>query len=276
MTRESTAPSGEPRSPAALGGGLAASIYRDPYHYELMAQMTAPPDGPFYQGLAEVYGGPLLEVACGTGRVCLALAERGTRIVGVDLSKPMLDYARARAAEANLDASFHLADMRDFDLETTGREPFALVLIPYNAFNHLYTVEDVTRCLGAIRRHMGPDTRLVIDTFNPDPSRLHAVAPPPPQKILEYLEPVSGQRVRLFEEALYDVATQVNHVTWHYEVDGVADAWVDELPMRIFFPRELDALMALGGLTIERKLGDYDGTPFGSRTPKQIVVCRRA
>lgn len=271
MTRERTERPGEAQAP----GELAASIYRDPYHYELMAQMTTPPDVPFYLGLVEVYGGPVLEVACGTGRVGLAIAARGARVEGLDLSRPMLDYARARAAEAGLDASFHLADMRDFDLEAAGREPFALVLVPYNAFNHLYTVDDVTRCLAAIRRHMGPETRLVIDTFNPDPARLHATAPPP-QKILEYLEPLSGQRVRLFEEARYDAATQVNHVTWRYEVDGVTDAWVDELPMRIFFPRELDALITLGGMALERKLGDYDGTPFGSLTPKQIVVCRRS
>ena len=57
------------------------------------------------------------------------------------------------------------------------------------------------------------------------------------------IDPDVERATQLFEEARYDAATQVNHVTWRYEVDGVTDAWVDELPMRIFFPRELDALI---------------------------------
>jgi SAM-dependent methyltransferase len=265
-----------PDRTGATGDEPVTSIYRDPYHYELMAQMTAPPDLPFYHELVEAHGGPVLEVACGTGRVSITIARRGVRVVGVDRSLPLLDYARAKADEAGLDVDLRHADMRDFELgrESADPGPFALVLVPYNAFNHLYTLDDVRGCLGSIARHMGPETRFVIDTFNPDPARLHT-DPVAPQKILEYLEPLSGQHVRLFEQARYDAATQVNHVTWRYEVDGVADAWVDELPMRIFFPCELDALLVMNGFSIERKLGDYDGTPFGSATPKQLVVCRR-
>jgi SAM-dependent methyltransferase len=47
-------------------------------------------------------GGRLLDLGCGTGRLLLALARRGRRVVGVDLSAPMLGVARARAAAAGL------------------------------------------------------------------------------------------------------------------------------------------------------------------------------
>jgi SAM-dependent methyltransferase len=44
--------------------------------------------------------GRLLDLGCGTGRLLLALAARGCQVVGVDLSAPMLEVARARAASA--------------------------------------------------------------------------------------------------------------------------------------------------------------------------------
>ena len=43
--------------------------------------------------------------------------------------------------------------------------------------------------------------------------------------------------------------------------------------MRIFFPQELDALITLCGLDVVEKLGNYDGSPFGSRSPKQLMIC---
>ena len=51
---------------------------------------------------------------------------------------------------------------------------------------------------------------------------------------------------------------------------------IDSLDMRIFFPQELDALISLNGLRVVEKLGDYDGSPFGTRAPKQLMICQLA
>ena len=76
------------------------------------------------------------------------------------------------------------------------------------------------------------------------------------------------------EQNGYDEATQINDITWRYEIGGRAEARIDRVRMRIFFPQELDALMCWQGFEIEQKLGDYDGTPFASRTPKQLIICK--
>jgi SAM-dependent methyltransferase len=52
-------------------------------------------------------GGPsgrLLEIGVGTGRISLPLHRRGRRVFGIDLSAPMLDRYRAKAAEEGLGA----------------------------------------------------------------------------------------------------------------------------------------------------------------------------
>lgn len=56
----------------------------------------------FYQELmreAKVHGQSILEVACGTGRVSIRLAEEGARVVGTDLDAAMLEVAR-RSSES--------------------------------------------------------------------------------------------------------------------------------------------------------------------------------
>jgi hypothetical protein len=45
--------------------------------------------------------------------------------------------------------------------------------------------------------------------------------------------------------------------------------------MRIYFPRELDALLKYNGFRIEEKLGNYDGSPFESYSPQQIAICEK-
>lgn len=253
------------------GSELVSTLYDDPYQYDLLAQMTAPADLPLYHRLVEESGDPVLELACGTGRVCLDLAHRGATITGVDRSRSMIEWAKKRAASMGLSIRLEHGDMRDFELRG---ELFALILVPYNAFNHLYSVEDVRRCLEAISRHMNEDSRLVIDTFNPDPLKLD-VGGSAAKKILEYRDPVGEQFIRLLESTRYDAAAQINYISWSYEASGSVNCRRDELRMRIFFPQELEALLAFHGFEIERKLGDYDDGPFTSTSSKQIVICRR-
>jgi len=45
------------------------------------------------------------------------------------------------------------------------------------------------------------------------------------------------------------------------------------LDMRMYFPQELDALLRYSGFRIEATYGDFDRTPFGPRSRKQIVLC---
>ena len=257
--------------PAALEDAARAlpDLYRDPWHYDLLAQMTAPADLPWYRALVAAHGDPVLELGAGTGRVALALAKEGVEVVGVELSQAMLAAAHAKAQHESIAVTLALGDLRRFDLGTT----FPLVLLTYNTLNHLTTPDDVRRCFETVRRHMDDRSRFVIDTFQPSLAFLGG-DPERPRPILRYLDPHLGEEVVLTEENHYDPATQLNRVVWRYAIGGRADARVEELTMRIFFPRELDALLELSGFVIEEKRGDYDGRPFDGTSPKQLFVCR--
>jgi SAM-dependent methyltransferase len=245
------------------------ALYRDPQRYDLIASLRSPGDLPFYRRQLERFGAPLLELGCGTGRITLPLAAEGVAVCGIDNAAALLEHARAKADAADISLELRQADMRDFDL---GRR-FRLVLLPYNAINHLIELDDLCAMLRCAERHLEAEGRLVIDTFQPDPSFL-ANDGGGELPIAEYDDPHHGEHVVMTETNAYDAATQVNWITWHYQVNGEPNARSDRWAMRMFFPRELDALLALNGWVVEAKYGDYTESPFGSRSPKQLTVCR--
>jgi 2-polyprenyl-3-methyl-5-hydroxy-6-metoxy-1,4-benzoquinol methylase len=256
-----------------LGAAQAAlpEVYKNPAAYDLLAQMTAPKDVPLYRALAAGHGGPVLDLACGTGRVALALAADGFDVEGVDLSSRLLELGGAKAAQLGLPITFRQADLRAFDCGRT----FPLLILSYNSLNHLHTLVDQRRFFDCARAHMTPDSRLVIDTFQPSLTFLGG-RPEERRPILRYLDPYLQQEVVLHEEHHYEPATQIDTVKWFYTIGGQAEAATDVLRMRLFFPQELDALISAMGFVIERKMGDYEGGAFGSTSSKQIIVARLA
>lgn len=269
-------PSGEGRAPAAAGGDgtLAAAlprVYRDPRHYDLLAQFTAPADGAFYRHLLERCGSPVLELGCGTGRVSLPLAQAGASVTGLDCSEPLLEHARLKAEVCGVEADFVLGDFRTFRLGRT----FPLVICPYNAFNHLLDLESIRRCLASVAAHMDERSRFLVATFQPSPSFLGDRSRRE-RRIGAYVEPDGGRRVVMTERNDYDAARQINRIRWRYETEGQPEVPVDRLEMRIFFPQELDALLELSGFAIEEKWGSYERAPFTSTSSQQLVLCRRA
>jgi ubiquinone/menaquinone biosynthesis C-methylase UbiE len=88
----------------------------------------------FYECLARETGGGVLELACGTGRIALALAETGLEITGVDISEGMLNVARrkaaARPAAVQQRVTLIQQDMSELNL---GRR-FGFVFVPARSF----------------------------------------------------------------------------------------------------------------------------------------------
>src|ERR1700716_3920310 len=93
-------------------------------------------DVPFYVGLALEADGPLVELAVGTGRVAIPVAQAtGRLVVGIDSSRGMLEQARLCAAEQGVELDLREGDMRELELE----EPAALIYCPGRSLLHLPT-----------------------------------------------------------------------------------------------------------------------------------------
>ncbi|KAI9890824.1 MAG: hypothetical protein M1814_003608 [Vezdaea aestivalis] len=90
--------------------GKRAHIYDDSYHVEVAAD--------FVQWAAPGLGQNILDLACGTGVVgaCMkAFVGSEGRVVGVDISMRMIDYARIKAKAMQIDLEFFQHDVTNLD-----------------------------------------------------------------------------------------------------------------------------------------------------------------
>jgi len=123
-------------------------------------------DVPFYVEEAVRWGGPVLELGVGTGRIAVPVAASGVQVVGVDLSAGMLEVARERAAFAGVELDLRHGDMRDPPVDGT----FPLVTCPFRSLLHLETDADRRAALRAVSRRLSPGNgRFVFDVFTPSP-----------------------------------------------------------------------------------------------------------
>jgi len=247
----------------------AREHYDDAVYYDYTYRRRRD-DVEFYRRVARQHGGPVLELGVGTGRVALALALDGHTVIGLDASAPML----ARCAERARDLppgrlTLRADDMRSFSLG----QQFPLIVAPFNALLHLYSPDEFAACFRAVRDHLAPAGRFVFDVRMPSPVEL-ARDPHRWYKGRPFVHPTLGVRVGYTERFAYDVIQQVQHVTMRFEPEGTAHpAFEVLLSQRQIFPVELRALLALGGLKMARRHGDFTGRPLGPDDPQMILEC---
>ncbi len=106
----------------------------------------------------------LLDLACGTGRMTLTLAERGYDMIGVDGSAEMLNIAMSRAREAGHgEILYLLQDMRAFELYGT----VGAVTCCLDSVNYLTEEEDLRECFATVHNYLDPDGLFFFDVNTP-------------------------------------------------------------------------------------------------------------
>ncbi len=120
-------------------------------------------DESLYLDAATGADGPVLEGACGSGRLYLELRREGVDADGFDVSGPMLDLLRDNAAREGLDPTVWQADLRSVATDRT----YALAIVPYNSMCNLRTVDDQLAALRSLHETLEPGGRLLFDAYVP-------------------------------------------------------------------------------------------------------------
>ena len=218
----------------------------------------------FWLSQARISGGPVLELGCGTGKLSIPLAEAGFSVTGLDNSPALLQFAASKSD----DVRWIEGDMRSFDLG----ERFALIMLPSNNLGHLHTPEDFEGCISSVKRHLQPGGVFVIDVFVPNLQLLLRCAEG--EYVLdEYDSPGGEGRVRVTASSYYESATQIVRTTTTRKVDGQPDV-VGSLDLKMYFPRELEALVRCNGLSMVARYGGHAGEEFDDESRHQILVCK--
>src|ERR671914_642149 len=200
-------------------------------------------DVEFYVEEALASGGPVVELACGTGRITVPIAQAGIGVIGVDASPRMLEVARERVQTAGVG---DLVDLREGDLrQPPVPERVPLVLIPFRSLLHMTTEADRARALAAAYELILPGGHLVFDVFAPSADDVEATHG-------RWLEREPG----IFERADWDQGerTLTLSVRRGEEASTMVLAWLS--------PVEWQQLLEHAGFELEHLYGWFDRRPY--------------
>ena len=235
-------------------------------------------DVAFYLDVARETGNRgVLELACGTGRIAVALAEQGIDVTGVDCSQGMLSAARSKVTKLPLETQQRLTlihqDMTSLELNRS----FGFAFVPFRSFQHLLTPDQQASALTAIRRHLPSDGRLALHLFDP---RLDLLVDEDLQVPGQSgIDETTGRRyVSEIIRTHFDHLAQTRHDLWRCtEIDAGGSVLREdtrEMILRWTYRWELRHLLALCGFIVEAEYSDFQWSPpvYG----EELVIVAKA
>ena len=242
-----------------------------------------PADVDLYRALARRTGGPIVELAVGTGRIAVPLAEDGYHVVGVDNDPAMLDRARSRVATAGREIAARLrlveGDLVDADQgeAVASGGPYALATLGLNSILLLPSVAGQRGALATMARLLAPGGLAVVDAWQPSPADLVAFDG---RISLEWrrTDPETGREVTKQLAAWYEHLRRLVTLTTIFEEGAPGEPpsrWVRQDALRLISADELVAFAEAAGLEVEQLAGDYELGPLDPGSDRVIVVARK-
>jgi len=206
-------------------------------------------------------GQRVLDLPCGHGRHSIELAQRGLRVVGVDLNDAPLEMAREEAREAGVQLDLRRMDMRAIEF----REEFDAVINMWTSFGYFETEAEDKQVLERAWRALRPGGALVIETIN-----LYGV--------LRRFEPRAwhelGDGRVLLEERAFDPWAGRMHSSWTL-VEPSGERIAMAFANRAYTLVELSKMLVEVGFDVDHAWGDFRGSDYAVDSRRMIVLARR-
>ena len=244
--------------------------YRDPQAYDL-EEAGYVADIPITEQCAREFGGPLLDIACGTGTMAIRLAAQGYTVTGIDIIPEMIAWAAQKATAQNVAVEFAVADARTFHLN----QQFRFIYMLGNAFQHFLTRADQEALFARVREHLHSDGAFLFCTRNPSPRNTDQARFSEPQTSTA----PDGTQLVSSETQRYDPLAQIQYYTFH-------SRWImpegqpqkeqtTYTALRYVYPQEMEALLHYNGFRIRACYGAWDQTPLTADSRNMIYLCQK-
>jgi SAM-dependent methyltransferase len=247
------------------------------YDYEYRRRRA---DLNFYRRLAsnraEFSAGPILDLACGSGRLLVPLLRDGHQVVGLDRSPAMLAAAARRVRRLSPSRRrcclLARADLRAFALATEA----TLAVCAFHSVQHLHSDEDFLRFLACARGSLARGGWLAFDVLPPDPAWL-ARDPNRRWGRTTFRHPTTRQRLVYTSNHLFDPSTRLLHMRIYYQpVDERGRPAGRERTIRLchrqYSTGEVTRLLALGSFRVLEIFGGFDGCPVADHADEHVYV----
>jgi SAM-dependent methyltransferase len=248
-----------------------ADYYDAEYEHSPMLQC----DVPFFLGHLPRKKQRVLDIACGTGRASIPIAQAGHRVVGIDYDQTMIDRAIFKRDSVGL-KSKNLDLLKLNALKIKLNEQFDWATIFFNTFLNFTSLEHQDALLQGVRKHLRARGRIWIDIFQPN---LEILSKPESRcyDASMFYVPALDRTVQRSTDIKRDPSKQVQHITFHYrwfDEHGTEQHEISEFDLTFMFPRELQILLERNGFELECIYGDYDGSKLNADSPRMIATAR--
>ncbi len=262
---------------------LKAELGLNPYDFpSLYARQHRQqlPDLDFYVQLAqqEWAGQParLIELGCGTGRLSFPLAAAGLSVAGVDMSRPMLAYARAarRASPIRIrqNTRFFHQDVCSLRLPHSFRGQ-KLIIFPYHSVGYI-APDRLASMARAVAQHLERGGAFVLSVLQPDASLCSLE--PSPLRLLERFLDENGCQIDCYESTHLDKDSDQLIFDWYYDGECFSSDTMLHMhnPLFLHTSDSIASAFAPAGLQLQRSWGDFDLSPYTADSPELLQLYR--
>jgi ubiquinone/menaquinone biosynthesis C-methylase UbiE len=214
----------------------------------------------------------VLDSACGTGMHAIALAKRDFNVSGADLSAPMIERARANAADSAAQVRFEAAGFGGL-AERFGANSFDALLCLGNSLPHILTAADLKAALEDFALCLRPGGVLLIQNRNFDAVMATHQRWMEPQVFVDERFEYLFQRFYDFE---VDGTIQFNIVTLVRQRGGEWQASTTSTHLVPQKHADLQKALADTGFTQLQAYGSMGGEPFDISSSGNLILVARA
>jgi SAM-dependent methyltransferase len=236
-----------------------------------------PGDLDLYLALAARAGGPVLELACGSGRLAIPLAAAGHQVTGVDFDPAMLKRARERARDQRPAGTLEWVEADLVGLRLAQAGGFGLAFIALNSLMALPDRERQREAVRTLAAHVRPGGLVAVDVWQPDLDDLGRFDG---RLILEWVrvDSTTGEEVTKIGSAQHDAPSQTLTLTQIFESGHPGEPprrWVRTDRLRLISADELAGMARDVGLEVEVVAGGYDLEPIGPGSDRAVLIAVR-
>ncbi len=249
--------------------------------YDQVHERRQSTDVQFWVSEAMSASQPVLEIACGSGRIALPIARQGISIHGIDNSPEMIKLLEQKLPSEQEDTrdllTYEIADMRTFGEKFTSK--YGLAFVAFSALQYMHSREDQQRVFSAVHKALKPDGIFTVDVFNPNPAFVSEWGKPLRMAEVEN-SPENGERIiwqcvpQGFDEKT-KILTMPNKFKIYHNKTEDPETIIIPAQYYCFSQHELKTLFIQSGFEVIETFGNYNKSPYVPESPRVVMKGRK-
>lgn len=215
------------------------------------------PDYDFYVALVGDRPSRVLDLGCGTGTLCCALAERGHRVTGVEPAAAMLEIARKKPHGEKVE--WVEASAQTY----RSGERFDWIVMMGHAFQVFLSDADALAAFNTMHGHLKNDGKAAFETRNPQIDWAAEWAGRIPQT-----RTLGGEQ---FVESLQVERREGEFISFQTSYQFSGEKLTTQSTLRFPSHKQVAELITRSGLSVVNVFGEWDGSPFDGQRSREII-----